>query len=79
VRLAFKFAIESDKVTADGVEVTGFHDLAQRYQISSVPKTVVGETREFVGAGPESMLLKHVQEAGQVESKAEPEAGPERA
>jgi hypothetical protein len=28
-----------------------------------VPKTVVGETREFVGAGPETMLLKHVQEA----------------
>jgi hypothetical protein len=24
---------------------------------------VVGETVEFVGAGPESMLLKHVQEA----------------
>jgi hypothetical protein len=28
-----------------------------------VPKTVVGETHEFVGAGPESMLLKHVQDA----------------
>jgi hypothetical protein len=28
-----------------------------------VPKTVVGETHEFVGAQPESMLLKHVQEA----------------
>jgi len=24
---------------------------------------VVGDTHEFVGAGPESMLLKHVQEA----------------
>jgi hypothetical protein len=63
VRLAFKFAIESDKITADGIEVTGYPDLAQRYHISSVPKTVVGETHEFVGAGPESMLLKHVQEA----------------
>ncbi len=28
-----------------------------------MPKTVVGETHEFVGAGPESMLLKHVQDA----------------
>jgi hypothetical protein len=63
VRLAFKFALESDKITADGIEVTGYPDLARRYNISSVPKTVVGETREFVGAGPESMLLKHVQEA----------------
>jgi hypothetical protein len=47
------------------VEVTGFPDVAQRYRISSVPMTVVGETREFVGAGPESMLLKHVQDASQ--------------
>jgi hypothetical protein len=31
--------------------------------VSSVPKTVVGENVEFVGAGPESMLLKHVQQA----------------
>jgi hypothetical protein len=43
--------------------VTGYPDLAQRYRVSSVPKTVVGETVEFVGAGPESMLLKHVQDA----------------
>jgi thioredoxin family protein len=63
VRLAFKFAIESDKITADGIEVTGYPELARKYNISSVPKTVVGETREFVGAGPETMLLKHVQEA----------------
>jgi hypothetical protein len=63
VRLAFKFALESDKITADGIEVTGYPDLAQKYHISSVPKTVVGETHDFVGAGPESMLLEHVQEA----------------
>ena len=55
--------MESDNVTADGIEVTGYPDLAQRYRVSSVPKTVVGETHEFVGAGPESMLLKHVQDA----------------
>jgi hypothetical protein len=55
--------MESDHVTTDGVDVTGHPDLAQRYHVSSVPKTVVGETHEFVGAGPESMLLKHVQDA----------------
>ena len=51
--------------------MTGFPDLAQRYRVSSVPKTVVGESVEFVGAGPESMLLKHVQEAA---AAAAPEA-----
>jgi glutaredoxin-like protein len=64
VRLAFRFAIESDKVRADGVEVTGYPDLARRYRVSSVPKTVVNDALEFVGAGPESMLLTHVRDAG---------------
>ena len=50
-------------MTADSVEVTGFPELAQRYHVSSVPKTVVGENHEFVGAGPESMLLQHAQHA----------------
>jgi hypothetical protein len=65
VRLAFDFALESDKITADGVEVTGYPELARKYRVSSVPKTVVGESVEFVGAGPEALLLKHVQEAAE--------------
>ena len=69
-RLAFQFALASDKVTADSVEVTGFPELAQKYRISGVPKTVVGETLDlgFVGAQPESVLLDHVQQAAQAKS-----------
>jgi predicted DsbA family dithiol-disulfide isomerase len=63
VRLAFRFALESDKVTADGVEVTSYPELVRRYQVSGVPKTVVSDVAEFVGAGPESMLLAAVQDA----------------
>ena len=47
------------------MEVTGFPDLAQRYRVQAVPKTVVGDTAQFVGAGPEAMLLKHVQQAAE--------------
>jgi hypothetical protein len=44
--------------------VTGYPELARQYRVSSVPKTVVGDSGiEFVGAGPESMLLEHVQQA----------------
>ena len=55
--------MESDKITADGIEVTGFPDLARRYRVSSVPKTVVGDSLEFVGAQPEAVLLQQVQQA----------------
>jgi len=63
VRLAFRFALASDKVTADGVEVSSYPDLVRKYRISGVPKTVVSEVAEFVGAGPEPMLLAAVQDA----------------
>jgi hypothetical protein len=65
VRLAYRFAIASDRITADGVEVTGFPDLARRYRVSSVPKTVVGDTGEFVGALGEAVLLEHVLKVAQ--------------
>jgi hypothetical protein len=49
--------------------------VAQKYHISSVPKTVVGETHEFVGAGTESMLLKHVQDAAADPAGTDPARG----
>jgi glutaredoxin-like protein len=61
--LAFEFAIESERVTADGIEVTGYPELAQRYRVSGVPKTVVGEAFGFVGAQGEPALLEAVQQA----------------
>jgi hypothetical protein len=47
----------------DAIEVTGYPDLVRRYAISGVPKTVLAEGVEFVGAGSEAMLLRHVEEA----------------
>lgn len=53
-------AIESDRVTGDSVEASEFPDLVQRYQISGVPKIVVNDRIEFVGAQPEGRFLDHV-------------------
>ena len=53
-------AIESDRVIGDSVEASEFPDLVQRYQISGVPKTVVNDRVEFVGAQPEGRFLDHV-------------------
>jgi len=58
--MAHKMAIESDRVTGDVVEASEFPELVQRYQISGVPKTVVNDRVEFVGAQPEARFLQEV-------------------
>ena len=65
MRLAHHLAVASEWIRGDCVEATEFPDLSQRYSVMAVPKTVVGETVQFVGAGPEAMLLKHVQQAAE--------------
>ncbi|HEY7416972.1 MAG TPA: thioredoxin family protein [Ktedonobacteraceae bacterium] len=62
-RLAHKLAIENPHVTADVVEVSEFIDLAQRYYVQGVPKTVVNDRTEFVGALPEPRFLQEVLKA----------------
>jgi glutaredoxin-like protein len=64
-RLAHKMAVESERVTADVVEASEFPDLVQRYSVQGVPKTVVNDTVEFVGAQPEARLLEHVLKAAE--------------
>ncbi len=59
-------------MSVDGIEVSGFPDLVRRYRISSVPKTVLGDGNEFVGASPEAVLLRHVLEAAGGSGHAQP-------
>ncbi len=56
-------AVESSRVTADVIEATEFPDLAHRYGVRGVPKIVVNETTEFVGALPEREYLAYVRAA----------------
>lgn len=56
-------AVESEHVTADVIEAMEFPDLSQRYGVRGVPKIVINETTEFVGALPEAQYLAHVREA----------------
>jgi len=54
VVLAFKLAMESPLITASMVEATEFPHLANRYQVSGVPHTVIGESPQpMIGAYPE--------------------------
>jgi hypothetical protein len=51
-------AIESPKVTSVIVEAREYPDLVRKYQVSGVPKTMVNEEVEFVGARPEKDFVR---------------------
>jgi predicted DsbA family dithiol-disulfide isomerase len=61
--LAHKLAIENEHITADVVEVSEFIDMAQRYRVQGVPKTVVNDLIEIVGAVPEPRFVHEVLQA----------------
>jgi len=61
--LAHKLAMENAHITADVVEVSEFIDLAQRYQVQGVPKTVINDSVEFTGALPEPHFAQEVLKA----------------
>jgi predicted DsbA family dithiol-disulfide isomerase len=53
-------AIENEHVTADVVEVSEFIDVAQRYRVQGVPKTVVNDRVEIMGALPEPRFVQEI-------------------
>ena len=67
--MAHKLAIENEHITADVVEVSEFIDMAQLYRVQGVPKTVVNDRIEIVGAVPEPRFIQEVLKA--IEPKKE--------
>ncbi len=58
--IAHKLAIECDLVKADVIESGEFPDLAQKYNVIGVPKIVINEKVEFMGAFSEDLFAEHV-------------------
>ncbi len=58
--LAHQFAMENDLIRADMVDVSEFSHLVQKYNVMGVPKTVINEKTEFVGAVPEELFVQQV-------------------
>ena len=52
-------AFASPNITATAVEATEFPDLARKYQVSGVPKTVVNDEVEILGALPQDAFVQH--------------------
>jgi predicted DsbA family dithiol-disulfide isomerase len=66
-------AIESALVTSHAVEVSEFPDLIQRYRVNGVPKTVVNDRNEILGAQPESIFVSEALRG--LAGEANPEVG----
>jgi hypothetical protein len=53
-------AIENPHVTSTVIEANEFPELIERYAVSGVPKTVVNDQIEILGALPESLFVPQV-------------------
>jgi glutaredoxin-like protein len=60
VTLAHRLAVESPLITASCVEATEFMDLSRRFRVTGVPKTIVNESIEILGALPEDQFVRTV-------------------
>lgn len=56
-------AVESEYVTADVIEAMEFPDLSRRFRVQGVPKIVINDSAEFVGALPEPQYLAQIKAA----------------
>lgn len=62
---AHQFAFENDVITGEMIEAMEFPNLAEKYNVTGVPKLVVNDLHELVGMRSEKQLvdfLKHVLE-----------------
>ena len=50
-------AFASPHVTAVAVEATEYPDLARKYRVTGVPKTVVNDQVEIMGAVPQDVFV----------------------
>jgi glutaredoxin-like protein len=63
VQVAHAMAMASDMITAEMIESVEFPELATRYGVLGVPKTVINEDTTFEGAAPEELVVAKIMEA----------------
>ncbi len=60
---AFKFAMLNENITADMIEATEFQELSMKFNVQGVPKTIINDNWDIIGAVPEKMVLDKINEA----------------
>jgi protein-disulfide isomerase len=61
VSTAHRLALENEKIRADMIDSGLFQQLALKYSVSSVPKIIINETHELIGAYPMEELLNVIE------------------
>jgi predicted DsbA family dithiol-disulfide isomerase len=59
-------AIVSPKITADVIEAQEYPDLSNQFRVTGVPKIVINDTHEMVGAQREKKFIDEVVKAGEI-------------
>jgi glutaredoxin-like protein len=62
VLLAHRLAFASDRVKAEMVDASEFPELAHRYGVHAVPRTVINDRIHVEGAVPEAVLLSQLRQ-----------------
>ena len=62
-RAAHAFALANPNVKAEIVECQEFPEVARYFQVSGVPKTVINDKAEFVGAVPDEIFVNAILQA----------------
>lgn len=60
VRLGWQLAVESDLITTTAVSAVEFPDLVRRFRVTGVPKTIINEKTDILGAVPEADFVSTV-------------------
>jgi glutaredoxin-like protein len=60
VKLANQLAIESPFVSSEAIDATLYPDLVRRYSVNGVPKTIINDTLEILGAAAEADVVNAV-------------------
>ncbi len=79
-RAAHAFALANPNVKAEVIECQEFPEVAQHYQVSGVPKTVINDKAEFVGAVPDEIFVNAILQTigkAEIDWAAEMEQKPE--
>jgi glutaredoxin-like protein len=69
VAVAHEMAFSNPNITAYAVEATEFPDLSRQYQVTGVPKTVVNDQVEILGALPPDAFVAQALDPLAVESR----------